>query len=401
MKTLGGSLRQATEVRQAQAKIRNLSKCMTLGTDYRLFFPICRAANGEADIVTAAVPGRKLDFSKLGSTFFCLGENYDVDQSGTVLDLTGVKPYARIARVFHSAEAEAEKENAKDEAAKAAKVTGTDIDVISLNAKLTEIERTYFGDRNAKPSPVYATVNPMIQGIVIEVATECLVVPLDKTSGAPMWNDAAVASFSISSRKAKDLLGLVANKDYCPEDAQYLECGWSWKGASNKEAGADARLQGISKDLSLANKFPELWESGKDNLDKIAKTDEVIKSRNLTMSSKVTANEVIENFRKYLAKHPVVLAYINTEDEITKAAAKDIVDFGLVKNVTSIQDKLLAIVNEQNNAAGAEAETAEEHLDAVQMKQASEAVTLGDTVAAVGDDVDKVFNNDGDDIDSL
>ena len=368
-----------------------------MGTSYRLLFPIQATENGERDVLIAAVPGRQLDYDKLGTSFVRL-DDFEQTEMGKIIDNSGLTPYARIARVFHTAEYENEKENARKEARELADRAGkTEIDAVGLNTKLTAIEEKYHGDKQHKPQPIYPAVNPIIGGVTITVATECLVIPL-KSTGEPDWANVTTAAFDIRNRRAAQITALINNKDYCPEGSKFLEVGWTWAGKDSKEAGSNATLQGIAHELSLAVKFPESWEANKDVVDMLPKNSESIAARNMTMSSRTTPKEVVELFKKYMLGHAITLTYINYEDEITKAAAKDIIDFGIVDELPKVQDRLLALVNADNeDGADADVDTTEDKLTAVQAEAVKSVETVGQLTQVVPD-IDGVA---GPDIDSL
>lgn len=379
MKVLAGNLKGATSVKDAQGSCRALSKLLVLGTKYRLFFPVVQdEVTKERDILLAAVPGRKLDYDKLKRSFITL-EDFEQSETGRIVDKSGLSPYARIARVIFDAECKAEKAAAKKEAEDVAKATGMEIDSIALNQKLREIELAYNGDRDAKPSPVYATKNPMISSVVVEIATEVFVVPLT-SGGDPEWGKSFVASFPISGRKSKQLTELVSNKDYCPEGAQYLEVSYNYAGTDKKTAGMDATLQGVAASLSLATTHKESWEANKNALDRLSKSAEAIASKNMSMSSTVTAKEVVELFKKYTSKNPLILLHVDTNSDIVKKAAKDMVEFEIGTSIPSLKERLLEVVNSQ--AASSEDE---EDLDAKEVAGAAAATTISELAAATAD----------------
>ena len=224
-----------------------------------------------------------------------------------------------------------------------------------------------------------------------------MVIPL-KSTNEPDWANVTTAAFDIRNRKAAQITTLINNKDYCPEGSKFLEVGWTWAGKDPTEAGSNATLQGIAHELSLAVKFPESWEANKDVVDMLPKNSESIAARNMTMSSRTTPKEVVELFKKYMLGHAITLTYINYEDEITKAAAKDIIDFGIVDELPKVQDRLLALVNADNeDGADADVDTTEDKLTAVQAEAVKSVETVGQLTQVVPD-IDGVA---GPDIDSL
>lgn len=397
MKILATGTKGLTKVKDAQGSCRNLSKVLKLGGKYRLIFNITKEDNGERDILLAAVPGRKLDFNKLGKTFLRIDDFEQDPETLKLVDKSGIAPYARIARVIHQAECAYKKQQAKDDAKKEADALGQEIDNVALSAKLKEIELEYNGDRQAKPQAVYATVNPMIGGVVFEAATECLVVPVSGENDEPNWAEATVAAYPLSNKKAIALAELVNDPKFCGADDNFLEVSLSWKGKDNKEAGQNATLQGLSSDLRLAAQHPVSWEANKDMLNRISKTAEAIASKNMTMSSNTTAREVMELFRKYISGHKLILTHIDMEDETVANVAQDILDSGIVDEVKTVQEKLLALVSENKDkpSTGEEEVSAVEKLSEIEMEQMKSATTVGELTAAAGGDIDALTGGDG------
>ena len=396
MKIIARGLRSVSALQDAQGFRRRLSKCLTLGVDYRLFFRLTEY-DGVRDILSAAVPGRRLDFDKLEASFMPLGEQFEVGIGGQVTDLTGIAPYATIARVFHEAERNMERAEVEEKARKAAQLMHKDIDEVALADSYREIDNTYFGDRNAKPQPIYATKNPMIQGIVFETAVECLVVPLDK-QGIPDWDNTEVASLSPSRKKAKALSTLISNPDFCSPGAKYLEVGLSWKGTTPKQAGQDAQFQGISKEISLESKYPDLWKSyAEDKLSKLSSTEEMLVGKNMTLNTKVTPAIVIERFKKYLSKNTILLYHFNFESDTVKNAAQSFIDVKLVEQYPDIQSQLLAILNKDED--GEKEDVAEETVSGSLFEEAMQAKSLGALERALGEQFDELTGVD--DVDNI
>lgn len=397
MKLLASTVAESTRVRDAQGRCQNFSKKMALGGQYRVFFPVVwnQDADGNvigADVLAASVPGRRLDFDKLGNGFLRLDE-FEQLPGGRIEDTTGIAPYARIARVFFNAEYATEIDRAKREADEVAKRTGRPVDANALNKKLEELKEEYEGDNEKN---IFAKHKPMIEGVVVETATECLVVPLD-SNGTPKWTDAEVAAYPLSKKKAKAITELVKNRDFCPEGTQFLETHVAWTGATPQEAGQTMTLQGISKDTSLATKFPALWAANAENqLDRISKSAEAMAGKNMSMSSKATPAIVIESMKKYMSKNPLILTNINMEDEVTKAAAPDMIEFGLVEDVPTVQQALIALLNQGSAEATAEtADTAEQALNAMHLEKLQGANTVGAISDALGDEFDAIAGSDG------
>lgn len=227
---------------------------------------------------------------------------------------------------------------------------GEFIDMCYNPMGVKELEQTYYGDKDAKPNPVYATKAPAIGNQTLEIATECLVVPLD-TNGVPEWNKAEVASLPLTSNtKIQQLRAIYTNTDFCDDEQEYLEVSWNYSGTTKAEAGRSACFTGVSKETSLARKFPELWEANKGKLADISLDPETIASKNWTLSTATPVKEVVEKFKSYLLKRPILFPHIDFDADITKAAAKDIIDLGVTAEYKNIQEQLLALVNEDATA---------------------------------------------------
>lgn len=347
---VNGGLEGAVKEKNSTSKRRAFSQKMEVGNSYRLFFPLADDEKGDTTIIVASAWGRKLDSDILGKGCNFVKLSPDFNKDGNLHDNSGIAPYARIARVIFEAECAFEKDEAKDEAARTARALGKDIDTIALASKLKEIEQTYHGDPDAKPQRIYATKSPVIGRQTLEIATECLVVPLN-VSGAPEWEKAEVCAFPFTSdKKIAQLRTIYQNSDYCAPDAEYLEVGWTYSGKDKKEAGSNAALTGISKDTSIATKFPELWEANKYRLEDISSDPDTMASKNWTLSAATPVKEVVERLKAYLLKKPILLPHIDLEADITKQAAKDILELGVADGVKSVQESLLALVNQTEDA---------------------------------------------------
>lgn len=347
---VNGGLESDVKEKASTSKRRNFSQLMNLGVNYRLFFPLADDANGQVTIITASAWGRKLNQEILGKGVNFVKLSADYNKDGNLHDNSGIAPFARIARVIFDADYKYEVEQAQDRAVKEAKTLGKDVDEVALRMSLKELEQTYYGDKDAKPNPVYATKAPAIGNQTLEIATECLVVPLD-TNSVPEWNKAEVASLPLTSNtKIQQLRAIYTNPDFCDDEQEYLEVSWNYSGTTKAEAGRSACFTGVSKETSLARKFPELWEANKGKLADISLDPETIASKNWTLSTATPVKEVVEKFKSYLLKRPILFPHIDFDADITKAAAKDIIDLGVTAEYKNIQEQLLALVNEDATA---------------------------------------------------
>lgn len=393
MKVLASTLGKATKLRSAQGTVQNMSKVMELGNSYRIFIPTVLTDQGAPDILIATVPGRKLNYEKLGRSFIAL-DDYDVDENDKVTDLSGLQPYSRISRVLFDAARREEIAKTEREAKATADQMGTEIDVVALKQAIREIDLRYNGDRDVKPA-IYATENPLISKVTLETATEVVLVPLD-TEKKPIWSKAQSAALPISAKKEAQLTSLVHNPDYCDPNAGYLEVSFDYVGTDKKTAGQNAVFQGVSNELSLKNKFPDDWKANSKEviISRLVKTAEAIASRNMTMSSRTTVKEVIELFNKYVSKHPLILLNIDFESDTTKGVAKDMVDLKVAADVPKVQERLISLV--QENGTQEEEQNYEDiSKDVISAKGST---TLSELMDKVDGDLDDVTGNDIDEL---
>ena len=403
MKSISGGLRGAKEIKERQSSLRSLSSQLQMGTKYRLFLPIFRDDKGEPDMVIAAVPGRKSDSAKIKTSFIPL-DDFEVTDAGKVVDNSPLKSYARIARVLHKAECVAEKRAAEDVAKREAETIGTSINQAALTKKLEEIETEYFGNNDVKPA-VFASINPVIGGVVIQTATEVLAVPMS-TDNKPDWSKKFYASLDLSSRKMSQLLSLLADSNFSSVNDDFLEVSYDYgRGETDKKvAGQNAVFQGVSKDMTLASLYPESWSANKDSLNNLSRTQEAICAKNYAFSSRVTVAEVIERLKSYYSKKKLALAAIDLEDDVTKSAAKDLIESGITEGVPKIQQALIEYVNTLDAENRADETEDNEGIDKQEFDSATKAQSITE-LASAGVDLDALAGGDPDmsasDIDNI
>ena len=359
-KRFAGGLNAGMDLRDAQRGVKTAKELIQLGGNYRLFFPLM---NGEANLMTANVPGRKLHAKRLKRSFLPL-EDFEVDEYNHIFDNSEFKKFARIAKIIHKAEAECEKAEAEREAEATAEKTGEPVDRRSLDKAINDIQLTYFGDPDAKPTPVYATENPMIGPVVVEMATEALVVPLN-ANGDPDWDKADVMTVSISKTKAEQIAVLLRNKDYCRPEDGFLEVGYSFVGKDRTAAGRAAVYQGISKEISLKYKpeLTELWEAkAAMAISKLAKDSDAIEARCPAFNGKTTGEEVIKNFMKFISTRKLIVASIDLKDDDVKRNIGLLVEMGIGENMPKIHEQMIALLQEQKANEEVESEDEVKHL---------------------------------------
>lgn len=392
----GGGLRGGLKVKESQGSCQSLSKVVVLGGKYRLFFPIFHTGN-VVDVVTATMAGRKLDREILKKSFVPI-TNFEQSATGKINDKTGLDSYARIARVIHKSNEKAEKEAAEREAAIDAEKLGVPVDQAALKLKLKEIETKYNGDNSDKNNPVYATKNPIIGSMVIEIATECLVVPLGQ-GDVPQWDKSQVASVALSTTKSEQLLALLDDANYANVHDDFLEVSYVYSGKDKASAGRAASFQGIAASLSLKAIATDSWEKeGLAALKRVSRDADAIASKNFNMSSSVTPEEIMTSFKNYCSKTPAIFANMDYEADETKWAAKDMLERGVVpEQYAAVREKLEALVSEQGDEAG-EVDNAETMSAAMEVQSGIEA--LRDVAAAIPN-IDKVTDGGAGELEAL
>ena len=364
MKLMAGGLKAGRKVVQAQSNASSLSKAVTLGGHYRLFFPLCKTEEGDIDIVAATVPGRDLDYDALHMVFIPI-DDVEVSSSNKVKDVSGLSDWKKIVNVVFDADYAYEVEKAKEEAKMLADRTGDPIDALALNQRLREIELTYYGDRDAKPQPIYAKKKPVMSGFKMVTATEAFLVPLKET-GEPKWSAGQRVSIPISSKKAAQLQALLEKPEYCNPDANgmFLEVGYDYVGETKQKAGQAATFQGISNELSLKAKYPDLWKANaSSSLETLAKDGDSVAAGNISMSASTKVEDVVAAIKKYISRKKLQMTYINTESDTTKQAARVLLENAVCANMPTVEAKLRAIVEQEDAKRGSDVDTSDDELD--------------------------------------
>lgn len=350
-----GSLRAGQRARDKAGSDQALSKIVELNGKYRIFFrkflvPDIDTGDPteDADIRAAVVPGRVCDYDVCGTGFIPYNQemlDYDPD-TGEYKDLTNLTAWARIARVIFEASCSRDKKNAEAEAQRSATELGKPIDTYQLQKKLEDIDVKYHGGKNADGKDIMPSKQVAISGIKWKVSTRIAVVKLNAQS-APEWKDAKYATFEISKQKGDQLANFLGKPDYCFADTNYLELGYDYIGADKKAAGQTATFQGISRELSLENKFPDDWAKyGKAFIDGIIPDGDgksiigFLKARNMSIKNSADINSAINSFKKYCAQNAAIFGSIDFEDEMTAKAATDFLENHLLDGYDVVKTKM-------------------------------------------------------------
>ena len=385
------SLRAGKKVKDKQGSDQHLSKVVELNGKYRLFGrTVVIDDDGTMDAAAATVPGRSLNLDICGATFIAYDDTmYEMDDTGSITDKTGLDSWARISRVLHQAQCLREKKNAEAEVERSAQETGAPVDQVKLSRTLDGIDLKYNGGKAPDGTRINASVNPAISGIQQKMTTQLLVVKL-LPDGKPDWEHAQYAVLEMSNQRVTELISILDNKDYYDGVKDYFEVGYDYIGTDKTAAGRAAKFQGIAASLSLEHQFPESWNTGKKLVDGLAKgrtvreTAEIIRSRNRNLKSTVSPAEVIISIKKYCANNVAIFGSINYEDETTERAAKDFLSNGLLDSLPVVKAKFEALVAEKDKDKEEEApektETDEptfEELEDSNLKAAAQVLDAG------------------------
>lgn len=351
---LANTLRASKKIKDSQGTDDMLSKVVELNGNYRLFFKtVYDEENDFVDVATAMVPGRSLDLDVCGATFIPYSPDmYTKDESGVPQDITGLRSWARIAKVLHDASCKREIKNITAEAERGALELGTDVDQVELSRKIEAVKLTYMGGKAADGTNIPAKKNPFISGMQQKVSTRILVVKL-LPDGSPDLKNIKYAVLELSRAKIDELITLLDDKNYCNKDDGYLEVGYSYVGSDKNAAGRAAKFQGIADTLKLAKQFPTEWEQhiGKQvkaiadapTLDGAA---EIMRSKNRNLRGNKGPADIISSVKAWIAKNAVIFGSIDFEADATSWASKDFLEFHLVDNLPQIKEKFEKLVEE-------------------------------------------------------
>lgn len=406
------SLRSGKRAKDAQGSDPHLSKVVELNGKYRLFYRPWVVEDGVVDVAAAMVPGRSCNFEICGTGFIPYTKDmYSIDETQQIDDNTGLKSWARIARVIHDAQCAREKKNAEAEAQRTAQELNQPLDQVSLSRNLEGIELKYHGGKAADGTNIAPKEQPAISGMQQKLSTQLLAVKLLPT-GMPDWKNAKYAVLELSNQRINEIIAILDDPNYCNPDCNYIEVGYDYIGADKQAAGRAAKYQGIVRQMSLEMIDPQGWESmGKKLVDGIAngktldEVAEIMRSRNRNLKGGKGPNDVISALKTWLAKNAAIYGSIDFSADNVAWAAKDFLDAHLVDNLPAIKEKFEQIVAEQEAKKSGESDKAENTTAAGEstLMQAAQAPTMNEqdaiavaaqvAEAGVAQTVKNVLNN--------
>lgn len=361
------SLRSGKRAKDAQGSDQHLSKVVELNGKYRIFFRTWPTEDGLVDIAAAMVPGRSCNFEICGTGFIPYTKDmYSIDETHQIDDNTGLKSWARIARVIHDAQCIREKKNAEAEAERTANELQQPLDQVSLSRNLDGIELKYNGGKAADGTNIPPKEQPAISGMQQKLSTQLLVVKLLPT-GMPDWKNAKYAVLELSNQRINEIITILDDANYCNPNLNYIEVGYDYVGADKQAAGRAAKYQGIVQSMSLASLDPAGWESvGKKLVDGIAngktldEVAEIMRSRNRNLKGGKGPNDIISSMKTWLAKNAAIYGSIDFSADNVAWAAKDFLDAHLVDGLPKIKEQFEKVLAEQETKKNGESSESSE-----------------------------------------
>lgn len=405
---IASTMRKGKAIKQSQGFDSNLSKVLELNNSYRIFVKKVFLEEEQLwDFIVGMVPGRSTDFEVTGTSFMKLdGDQLEVDEeTNKYKDVSGMATWARIARIIHEARAKDEMDAKEDEAKRNAQKLHQPIDQVKLAQEHEAIKLRYFGGKAADGTNIMPKERPFISKLEFKSVMQILVVPLD-AKGVPQPDKAKPAIFEPSAKRFQELTTILDNPAYNNVESEWLEVGYSYLGDSKETAGRNATFQGIAESLSIKTMYPEQWEKLQASFDKLVKGDSVDKtaelmvSRCISLAGKSSVQDVIQGIKKWCSTNPGVLTYIDVTSDDVKAAAKDLISFGLVDGAVDIKNSLEELIAAQNSTE-AETAPAETEADKEDAEQANAVASVAKSVEGLSSTAQTLLQAAGGDLETV
>lgn len=386
---LAGTLSEGVKVQAGQQRLTSFSKQAKEGTSYRLFFPLTWSEEGIPEPIVTSAFGRDLDRDMLGKSFVVYNEGeVEIDPvTRSIRDLTDLPKLAAVATAFHDAECEMEKKKAEKQAVEEAELMKREVNPVTVAEALRRIDVEYHGDDTVTPR-VFASKRPVISGQKTPMVTEVYAVPLN-SNGSPEWNMGFRGAMDLSQKKIEQLKSIRDKKEYVIAGSRFLEVGYDYMGVSKAEAGRNAAFTGIAETLTLAAKFPELWEANKSKLDALSFDPEVMLAKNPKFAYACSTDYVFSAFNKYVSTKSLTLVCLDTESDAVKKNYETLLKLDGVKSIPSVREKIEKIRDEAERKGEevspvAEGQLSEEALQVAKATTLSELAEIGDIDAVAG-----------------
>lgn len=338
-----GGLDAGMELKQQQGTDKFLSSYLKENNEYRLFVPIFKKADGKVTVATANVVGRSLDYDALGYSFTLV--DYVKNEQNVIIDVTGLDSLARISTVLYEAEYACECMKANRDAEQTARDLRRDVDVVSLNTRLKELDAEYHGtvvnDKKIMPKKNHA-----VGGISVYIATNLAVLKMEGEDKPESVQPQRVALI-LTGPKSKMLANCL--KKVTEEDVNrgFIELVYKYEGSSKQEAGMMSKFEYVEPRNWLQNKCQDYWTKNAADLKEHLLYDQeaiAMKNRNLAYSPAV--QDVFMAFKKYAKDVEMTLPYIDTKASATKSAAKDMLEYEVFTSYEELNKALIELASD-------------------------------------------------------
>lgn len=382
MKFMGnGGMKAGIKTKENQGTFTFLSKAVENGNVYRIMFPVIKLSPGEEredgtfvpskemgiddefDIQAVTLPGYKMDMDKMGTTFMPLND-YDVTDTGKVLDKGPMPSYSRISRILFDAEYKRECSKAEAEVKREAEELGNELNPVTLNESLRKLDEAYHGakvnGKNIAPTEQQAInalrVCMFTAGVIFKLEGEvkpsidCDIIGFSlELNGTKSTQLKTALTKAIAERRekltaiqTKKMSGVPLTEEEMNYkhmlDVGYIEVEYAYKGTSKQEAGRAAAFNYCSEAAdATCKKFPEFWAKRRDDIvGRLIYDMETMAAKNRNISMAPSPEKVRLSFLKYCTDQAVLGRYIEfegEEGEAVKRAAADMLKIdGFRKN---------------------------------------------------------------------
>lgn len=345
MKFLGkGGMSESEELKGQQGTDNFISKVVELGCRYHAFIPIVEI-DGNWTVAAATVVGRPLSYDALNTSFVLV--DYTVNELDQVRDISGLDRLARCSDVLYEAEYHRKLAILERDARQTAEDLRRDVDLEKLAIDKRELDLAYHGGK-VNDKKILPTQNKVVGPVMVSGVSNLSLIKL-RPDGSPDDSNPVRVAVRLSSTKIsqfKSCLQSITDKD---KERGYMECMYAYEGKTKQEAGLNAKFAYVDEAHWLQNMYP-LWhkDHGTAIKNRLLYTQEAIAAKNKEISYTLSVDTIFVLFKEYMNKKAVMLfPYIDTEEESTKRAAKDLINYDSINSYEELRNKLLEMVGSE------------------------------------------------------
>lgn len=292
------SLRSAQSQTKGLAKLYNLGKGWEVNTTGRALYPCFKNEDGSWELMAAVCAGHSVnDFQALGNLkAIFIPSNSELDDNLNVITPDAAYQFSKIAYPLVMAQKAAAIQNLRNKRWP---------DDSQLQAAINEVNAKY-DPKNMK------AIRPVIGKLSMLVTSECLYVPIDATTKAPLVDQARPFTQNVSG-KAAALLNLLSETPPT-DDFPYLEVEYAWVSSSNdkSEAGRASPTKVVESERIIA-KYPELDNALRSAANGLASSSDEMLKRNSAFARKSEA-QIIRALSNYCIMKTDTIQYADLED---------------------------------------------------------------------------------------